>query len=131
MDHGLVPLLVGDHVCKITLIDLDIHAICRPKGHNLHVVPVGTSLGHLLQMALELTINFFGGWGSVIDGGRVASSILPLGIPSDATTRVDVNEAFVELGILTHVLDDARANFVMLGLGAKELIGESMKQAVP
>lgn len=46
------------HISKAELIDFHIYIEGATEGGNLHVVTVGTALGHLLQVAFKDTVNF-------------------------------------------------------------------------
>ena len=49
-----------DEIGKVALIDLDIDLVCRTKSHNLHVISVCTSPGHLLKVAFKDTFYLLG-----------------------------------------------------------------------
>lgn len=119
-----------DHHCKVFLMDSDVDPVSRSKGHNLHVISVGTAFGHLLQVTLENTVDFFGGGGSVDHRGVESSSVLSLGVSTYSSSRVDVNVRLVLVGMLTHVLDDTGTDFAVRGLRPIELIGEGIEETV-
>ena len=80
------------HICKVSLPNFDVYAELLAKGLNLHVVAIGASLSHLLQMALKNSIDLFGRRGPEFYWGRERPSRFPLWIPTNATTRIDIDE---------------------------------------
>ena len=80
----------------------DIHVDLEKgrKGDYLHVVSVGTSLGHGFEVALECSFDIgFGRLLNTIDRSRICSSILPLWISTETTSWMDNNEGLVLLRI--------------------------------
>ena len=95
-----------DHESYFPLVDLDIDSERRTKGHDLHVISVSTTLGHLSQVCFEDTVDFLLSGGNGAGRCRECSGILSFRISPDATSRVHVNELFVVVAVLPHILDD-------------------------
>lgn len=93
------------HVCKIALIDLYIDVECPTECSDLHIVTIGTSPSHLSQVAFENSSYFFRGWPRGIEGGREGTSVLSLRVSAKPTPRMNIDELFVESGMLTHIHD--------------------------
>lgn len=135
MGHGsLDPLTIWsstrDDIGKVPLVDLDVDSECRAEGRDLHVVSISASLGHALEMALKHTINVGFCWRGDIYWSRVGGDILPLRISSHTTTRVDVYEHLVVVGMFSHIIYYFRANDVVIILVTVQLIGKSIEQTV-
>lgn len=132
MCHRPIPILVvgRGHVGKVALIDLDVGVECCTKSHNLHIISVRPPFGHLLQMSLKGSIDLLFRGRSSVDGSGESSGILPLGVASDASTRVNVDEVFVNISVLPQIFDHASPDLVVTGLGAVDLIGESVEETV-
>ena len=103
-----------DHESHFSLVDLDVDSVCRTEGHDLHVISVSTALGHLSQVCLENTVDLFLSWGSIAGRRGECSGILSLGVPSHATARVHVNELFVVVAVLPHVLNHTCTDFLVV-----------------
>lgn len=118
------------HVAKVPLINLYIHIECFAKGGDFHVVSPGATAGHLQQVVLELSVDFFSSRGSIIKWCRERSSVLSFRVSSHSASRVDLNELLVVRGILTHIFDYARAKLAVLGLIPIHLIREGIEETV-
>ena len=116
-----------EHVCIITQVDLHTDAICHREGLNLHVVAVDPALSHRGEMPVKNAITL-SGRGHV--DLALTPSRRPLRVSSLAPARMDFDEPFVEVGVLTHVLDDTRPDLVVSILVPVDLIGECVEQAV-
>lgn len=81
-------------------------------------------------MVLEDSVDV-GGRGR-LEGGRrgVGAGIFAFGIASNASAGVHVNELFVVVGMLTHVIDDTRANGGVFILVTIQLVGQCVEEAV-
>ena len=102
---GRLFVLDRYHVGEVSLVDFHVDIERSTESSDLHVVSISTTLGHLLQMGLENTVDFLCcGWGSIERCG-VSPSVLSLGITTSATSRVYLNELFVEICMHTHVFD--------------------------
>lgn len=120
----------GNHVRKVSLIDLDIDGERCTKSRDLHVVTPCTAPSHVLKMALKHTINVGLGRGSNVWWRRVGTDVLPLRIPPSATARVDIYELFVVVGTLSHMVYHFGANVVMLILMTVQLVGKGIEEAI-
>lgn len=120
----------SDHVREVSLVDLHISVEGAREGGNLHVVAVGASTCHILQVALEHAIDFFRRGRHEGCGGGVCTGILAFGIATDAAAGVDVDKLLVVVGMLSHVVDDARADGEVVILVAVELVGEGVEETV-
>ena len=120
-----------DDVCNVALVDLDVVAKGIAKGLNLHIISVGTSASHLLQVSLKDAVDVCLRRGrEVIASIGIPSGILPLWVTSKSTARVYVNELLEQVRVLTHVFDDAGADLVVGALVAINLIGQGIEEAV-
>lgn len=63
-------------------------------------------------------------------GSAVGAGVLAFGVAADATPGVHVDELLVVGGVGAHVGDDAGADGGVVGLGAVELVGEGVEEAV-
>lgn len=81
-------------------------------------------------MVLEDSVDV--GGGGRLKGGRrgVGAGIFAFGVASNATAGVHVDELFVVVGMLTHVVDDTRANGGVFILVAIQLVGQGVEEAV-
>lgn len=127
---ALVTSTAGDHIREVSLVNFHVAVVGGGEGGDLHVVAIGAAASHALQVAFEDAVDVLGrGWDEA-GGGRVGSGILAFGISSDAAARVDVDELFVVVGMLTHVVYDGGANGRVCILVTVELVGEGVEQAV-
>ena len=123
-------MLDGYHIGKGKLINLHVHIEGFAEGADFHVVTVSATMGHLLQVTLEDTVDLFGRGSRGIEGGRERSSILSLGVTASTTTRMHFDELLIEVGMLTHVFDCCQAYLAMPRLVAIKLVGEGIEKAV-
>lgn len=120
----------GDDVIEVPLPDHDVCLEDASKGGNLHVVAVGAALGHALQVGVKDTLDVGGGGGGGVDGAGEGTGILPLWIAAGASARADFDELLVVVGMIPHVIDDCSTNSDMMFLGAVELVGEGVEEAI-
>ena len=106
------------HVRKVSLVQLHIHPKGRAERVDLHVVTIGPSSGHLLQVALKRTLNLFRCGREIVGRSRICVGILPFRIPPGTTTGVDGDVLFIVGGVFPHVFDYTSADLVVSGLGA-------------
>ena len=65
----IVVPVTGDHQCVVLLVDLDVDPVCLAKCHDLHVISVGASLGHLGKVCLENAVDLLlGGENAIVRG---------------------------------------------------------------
>ena len=115
--------IASDHVCHVSLVNLNVVAICQTEGLKLHVVSISTSASHLLQVSFKDAVDVcLRGGHKVMASVGIASSIFPLGIASKSTAGVHVNEVLEVVRVLTQVLDDAGADLVVGALCAVDLV---------
>lgn len=118
------------HVRKVPLVDLDVDTERTAKGGDLHVVSVGASSCHDVEVTFKHLVDVGLGWGGYVGRAVEGAGVLSFGIASGAAAGVDIDELFVIGGMITHVTDHLGTDGSVGGLVAVDLIGEGVEQAV-
>lgn len=119
----------GNKVSDIAPVDLDINLKGQSKGHNLHVVSPCASLCHTNKVCVERFVNIrFRNLKRVLIFG--SRRRLPFGLAASSPAGHDFNVVFVGVFVSSDVFDGAMAELVVAVLGAVELVGEGIEQAV-
>lgn len=118
------------HEGIVALIDLDGNTKGGTKGHNLHVIAIGATLSHTLEMRVENTVDLFRRWCRRVSRCREGAGGLAFWISTNATADIDIDELFVVASMLSHIVYDLCSDHVVVVLVPIELVRKSVEEAV-
>ena len=119
---GHLCSITGDQIRPVFKPDPHVDPVCGTEGNNFHVVSIGPTLGHLLEMGLEGPVNVLGAGGIFGVTGREPPRVFPFRVPADPSARPYVYEGLEIIPLCTHVLDDTCTDLRMVRLVAVNLV---------